>query len=84
MVPLALAGLLLVLLVASILRLSVDVPLGDDWDIYYRLLDARARGDLLGELLAPANEHRVLVSRLVFLALLPFTAASCHSTSCTP
>lgn len=57
-------------------RNSVDVPYMDEWDIYFPLLSARERGTLASAIWEQTNEHRLVLSRLTFLALLPFTRGS--------
>ncbi len=51
---------------------SVDVPFGDQWN-FISFLRATDDGASWSELWAPHNEHRILVPRLVMLALARLT-----------
>jgi glycosyltransferase involved in cell wall biosynthesis len=72
-VPIALSLAWFALLLALVLRHGVDLPFWDEWYLFYELLDSKRAGDLVARLLAPHNEHRVVLNRLVYLAMLPFT-----------
>jgi hypothetical protein len=50
-------------------RYAVDIPYYDDWELYLDLYD----GLSVAELLAPHNEHRIVLTRLQNLLLLHLT-----------
>jgi hypothetical protein len=54
-------------LLVAIAWLAVEVPLGDDWDELAYLLKAQQQGHLAVDLLAPHNEHRMVLQRVLLL-----------------
>lgn len=56
-------------LVTLIVWFSVDVPFNDEWEFAFLMEKARLHTLTAGDLFAAANEHRVLVPRLLALGL---------------
>jgi hypothetical protein len=66
---------------ARMLRLwvsSVDVPFGDQW-VFPPLLEHAERGIPWSELWAPHNEHRIVLPRIIMLALARLTGWNVRS-----
>lgn len=65
--PVALAGLMLALLVTGIVRQYSPVPFWDMWDGYIGFYLRLKQGDM-GAWLDFQNEHRIVITRLLFFA----------------